>query len=315
LFDEGLTQAKRDVVKQLDSACRSTGLFSINGHGVSQNVLTELMQKSYRFFRNTPDDVKHKLAIKKYNPDSKRTLRGFHPSQDGSKEIIDIVSPNFNHSNPGLCDKPWHEHNEWICDETLDQEFFEAYYRQMFRLAKALLRGIALALGKDENFFDAHLSLDSTLSTLRLNYYRFHDNPKPFAITADGIELGQAEHIDVPLLTILYQPEGGGLQAESGPKSGLWVDVTPSTDTFVIFVGEYLAMHTNNVYQATNHRVKIMQRVERISVPFFVDPAADTVLQYFDPDDASKTLEQDTQSYEEYVTNVAKRFAHYKNTI
>jgi len=76
----------------------------------------------------------------------------------------------------------------------------------MFHLSKILLHAFALAVGKDEQFFDNVYNPHDTLSSLRLIRYPFIENYPPVKTAPDGQKLNFDTHTDVSLLTILYQP-------------------------------------------------------------------------------------------------------------
>lgn len=86
------------------------------------------------------------------------------------------------------------------------QDFVTRYYWKMFHMSKVLLRGFALALGKDENFFDNVYNTEDTISSIRLIRYPYIENYPPVMTAPDGQKLSFDTHTDVSLLTILYQP-------------------------------------------------------------------------------------------------------------
>ena len=79
------------------------------------------------------------------------------------------------------------------------------------------------------------------------------------------------------MLTLLWvEPGKGGLQVE---RDGEWVDAPPVPGAFVVNIGELLEYATQGYLKATNHRV-VSPRYpdDRISVPFFFNPALDSGL-------------------------------------
>lgn len=101
----------------------------------------------------------------------------------------------------------------------------------MTKLASTILRGFAIASGKEETFFDNKYKYEDCMSTLRLNYYPFLTDISPVEIAPDGTRLGCETHRDSGLITILFQPIEG-LQVEDAEEG--WIDVAPSQTNFVI---------------------------------------------------------------------------------
>lgn len=89
---------------------------------------------------------------------------------------------------------------------------------------------------------------------------------------------GVAPHVDFSWITLLLQDETGGLEARM--PSGDWVAVPPVAGTLVVNIGEVLAAATGNEIPATPHRVvNRASSQSRISMPFFLNPALDRVIQ------------------------------------
>ncbi|EFR04407.1 2OG-Fe(II) oxygenase [Nannizzia gypsea CBS 118893] len=88
----------------------------------------------------------------------------------------------------------------------------------------------------------------------------------------DGVEsCGIGEHSDFGFLTILSQ-DAPGLQVMS--PSGEWTDVPVIPNSFVVNVGDILDRLTSGLYIAPLHRVlPPLPGSERLSIPFFFDPA------------------------------------------
>ena len=60
-------------------------------------------------------------------------------------------------------------------------------------------------------------------------------------------------------------------------KTGQWHTVPFDENAFVVNTGKTTEILTNGRYPATLHRV-LMNYHERISIPFFFEPAADAIL-------------------------------------
>ena len=128
----------------------------------------------------------------------------------------------------------------------------------MTALGHIVMRGVALALGLDEGWFEQDLTRSPTV------LFRIFRYPP----TAGG-GWGVAEHTDYGLLTILLQDDCGGLQVRG--RHG-WVDVPPRPGTLVCNIGDMLDRMTGGRYRSTPHRVRNVSGRERLSFPFFFDP-------------------------------------------
>jgi polar amino acid transport system ATP-binding protein len=128
------------------------------------------------------------------------------------------------------------------------------------QLGHLLLRGISLALGLEEDWFDRNLTAHP-LVLFRIFHY------PPLATGDENWSVG--EHTDYGLITILYQDDAGGLAVRS-PNG--WIDVPAIPNAFVVNLGDMLERMTGGRYKSTPHRVHNTTR-DRLSFPLFLDPA------------------------------------------
>lgn len=223
--------AKQEIARQIDEACRKSGFFQISNHGVKDD-LRVLTSETFRFFKSLTLEQKMSLARKKYSPENKHVYRGFFPATINGKEGFDIGNPTIDDKHE-LAKLPLNEVTVWPGETFVPgfREYYQNFYETMTKLATIVLRGFALALGKEETFFDEKVRYSDCMSTLRLNYYPFLDNIEAVEIAPDGTRFGCETHRDSSLITILYQPIEG-LQVED-PEGG-WIDIAPSETNFVI---------------------------------------------------------------------------------
>jgi isopenicillin-N synthase len=302
-------ESKLKVAEKIDAACKRSGFFKIKNHSIDN--LNELWTESSRFFRTLTPEQKLKLAPKKWNPENEKTYRGYFPSATNGKEGLDMSNPTLNPNHPFIKNKIPLQEESSFADESLlpgFKSFMIAYFEKMIKLAQVLLKGFALAIGREENFFEDKITIDESMSTLRLNYYPFNENTKPIEIAPDGTKLGCETHRDGCLITLLFQPEVGGLQVE---YDGVWTELPPSDADFVVNTGLCMTRWTNGVYKAANHRVRVSNQ-ERISVPFFVEHSPYTIITSAYRNSSEEEAVYPPISYLEYITESNKRFKEYQ---
>ena len=106
---------------------------------------------------------------------------------------------------------------------------------------------------------------------LKLNHYPPQDAPP------DADIIGVRSHTDYGAFTILWQDDLGGLEILN--KSGEWVVVPPMPDSFVINIGDMMQVWSNGRFSSTSHRVINRSGRDRYSIPMFVQPDYDTVIE------------------------------------
>jgi isopenicillin N synthase-like dioxygenase len=68
-----------------------------------------------------------------------------------------------------------------------------------------------------------------------------------------------------------------GLQVESKP--GHWLDVDSAVDAVVLNTGDLMAHWSNDRFPSTRHRVCRRSSKARLSIAFFCDPDAETLVE------------------------------------
>ena len=253
------------VARALDSACRSHGFFYVRGHGVDDALQARLDLLSRAFFA-LPAADKAEMAM----AHGGRAWRGWFPP-DGEltsgrpdrKEGV-YFGAELPPTDPRVAaGTPLHGPNLFPRQIPGLRAVVLEYLAAMTSLGHALCRGLALGLGLDEAWFDRHLTADP-LVLFRI----FRYPPQP----PDGDDWGVGEHTDYGLLTILRQDDVGGLQVHSHEG---WIDAPPVPGTFVCNLGDMLERMTGGRYRSTPHRVRNTSAGDRLSFPFFFDPAWD----------------------------------------
>lgn len=253
------------VVDEIAAACAAWGFFQITGHGVDATLI-ELATEEPRAFFAAPKAAKRALSRSRDNP------WGFYDREltknaRDKKEIFDI-GPD---AGGALVDGPFSGATPWPSwrpgFEPAMRAYFAACVEVSARLMSMVYEGLGARVSLDDAFGADHTSF------LRLNYYPVDD---PLAGEAgDRADLGIHHHTDAGALTVLLQDEVLGLQVY---RDGLWHDVHPLAGAFVINIGDMVQVWSNDQYRAPVHRVLAMERAERRSLPFFFNPAYNTVV-------------------------------------
>jgi len=247
--------------------------------------LNDFFKITKQFHISVTDEERFKLAIVAYNKDNVKQVRnGYYLPIKGKKAVESFcyLNPSFNNEHPMIKSNiPMHEINVWPDEEKHPgfKQFQEFYYWKVFHLSSIILRGFALALGKEEHFFDDYFKKEDTLSSIRLIRYPFIEDYPPVKTAEDGTKISFDSHVDVSLITVLYQPHVANLQVET-PVG--YHNIPSSDDCYLINVGGYMSHITNNYYKAPVHRVKFIN-AERLSLPFFANLGYYSKIEPFTP--------------------------------
>jgi len=268
LVDEAPGVAR--VAQQIGAACRDTGFFYAVGHGVDGALASRLESASRQFFEL---DLAEKSRIRMDL--GGRAWRGYFPvGGELTSGIADdkeglYFGAELDQRDPRvIAATPLHGRNLFPRRPDLRGPVL-AWLNEMTGLAHALMRGIALSLGLDANYFFDRYTRDPLI------LFRIFNYPGMPARAPSSDRWGVGEHTDYGVLTILKQDDIGGLQVKS--RSG-WVAAPPVADAFVCNIGDMLDRMTRGLYRSTPHRVMNESQVDRMSFPFFFDPNFDVVV-------------------------------------
>jgi isopenicillin N synthase-like dioxygenase len=268
LLDHGPEAAAR-FRDDLRAATHDVGFFYLTGTGVTPELEARLHRAARDFFALPEGD---KLAIENVQSPHFRgyTRIGGERTQGRVdwREQIDIGPERAAIDHRDAPD--WARligPNLWPAAQPELRDVVQEWHDHLTGVARRLLRAWALALGAEESYFEDHFGDPSTL--IKIVRYPGTTDPEPTQ--------GVGAHKDSGVLTLLWvEPGKGGLQVE---RDGRWVDAPSIPGTFVVNIGELLEYATQGYLKATNHRV-VSPRYpdDRISVPFFFDPALDRTL-------------------------------------
>jgi isopenicillin N synthase-like dioxygenase len=256
------------VSSAMADACRRQGFFYVVGHGVSEGLQRRLDEVSKSFFEQ---DVHVKLQIRMEV--AGKAWRGYFPvggeltsGRPDLKEGLYFGTELADDDPRVRAGVPLHGANLFPAalpgfgDTILD------YMAALTELGHALMRGIAMSLALEPDYFRAGYMADP-LTLFRI----FHYPPAPPQPAAEA-QWGVGEHTDYGVLTILRQDDAGGLQVKAESR---WIDAPPVPNSFVCNIGDMLDRLTRGLYRSTPHRVLNLSGRARLSFPFFFDPGFD----------------------------------------
>jgi len=259
--------AVAEVVKDIGTSCRTSGFFYVTGHGVSDELLTDLEAVSRAFFK-LPEKTKLQIDMKHGGP----AWRGYFPvggeltsGRPDLKQGLYFGTELADDDPRVMANLPLHGRNQWPKELPELESLVLKYMASTAQAAQVLLRGIALSLGLDGNYFLNHYTQDPTV------LFRIFHYP---AGSADSWGVG--EHTDYGLLTLLAQDQYGGLQVKS---EGEWIAAPPVAGAMICNIGDMLDRLTGGWYRSTPHRVRNLSGHERLSFPLFFDPDFDAQMQ------------------------------------
>lgn len=142
-------------------------------------------------------------------------------------------------------------------------------------LARRMMNTFVLGLGAEENYFDS--TVTATYTSILLNYYPPQapdgDDPESLIAHSDFESMSVSGFYPIKdswhsqAFTILNQDILGSLKVLN--KNGIYIPAKPMHGTFVVNVGDFLQMISNDIFVSTIHRVRNLSGFERYSIPFF----------------------------------------------
>jgi isopenicillin N synthase-like dioxygenase len=255
------------VSAAIDEACRDVGLFYLTGHGVDPSLQARLDALAREFFA-LPHGGKERIAMARGG----RAWRGWFPlGGELTAGVADMkeglyFGTELADDHPRVqAGTPLHGRNLFPAEPGDLGPVVLAWMEEMSHLSAVVLRGMALALGLEADWFPRHLTADP------LRLFRIFRYPPD---AGDG-GWGVGEHTDYGLLTILAHDGSGGLEVRT--HAG-WVQAAPPAGAFVCNLGDMLERLTGGRYRSTPHRVRHAGAGDRLSFPFFFDPSWDAVV-------------------------------------
>ncbi|MEM8841768.1 MAG: 2OG-Fe(II) oxygenase family protein [Pseudomonadota bacterium] len=257
----------------------SSGFLTLSGVDDALE-LGGVRRKVLSFFRADPQ-TRWKVVRHKFDPASRHVYRGYFPPDPEGKSLLegyDIGPDIADAAMAGDGSDPLTEPTP-IADVPGWSEAAAAYYHAMSKIGMILTRSLLRGIGADDALADTYFT--RSISTLRLFRYPEQDPgsiPQSRHLRGPDGRLRYVmtgAHTDSGFVTLLWQDQTGGLQAQA--RSGGWIDVPPAEGGLVVNFGQMLEDWSGKRIHATPHRV-LGGLSERFSVPFFFEPAVDAVI-------------------------------------
>ncbi|MFD8452054.1 MULTISPECIES: isopenicillin N synthase family dioxygenase [Streptomyces] len=303
-------EARAAIAEAIGGALRSSGFFIVVGHGLSPELVDRMFTTTNAFFK-LPEDEKDLVA-------SRPGVSGYRRAGGTLARSLDRQTP------PDLCETyaahvtgelsdeargrlgdqwaSWTHRNVWPDNPAGFRAAWQDYMAAMSELAADLMRLFALALDLDEAFFDD--KFDHHGSSVAVNYY-----PPQLTPPLPG-QLRRGPHTDFGSLTILYQEDDrGGLQVLQDEDT--WRDVAAIPNSFVVNIGDLMALWTGGRWVSTMHRVANPAHgdtTSRLTIPFFYLPNHDASIEPMRPFTDSPAVERfDTVTVSEWVSRKVQK--------
>ena len=258
----------REQVAALLAGCTEHGFFYLKNYGVTETAERRLFELSRRFFALP---LRDKLAIENVRSAQFRgyTRLGGERTQGvpDQREQLDIGAERPPPTEPA---DPLYLRlrgpNQWPSQMPELRSAVLAWLATLDRVAMAVLRALAVALGQSPFCFDATF-LPEPDSHVKL--IRYPGTPVP--------ELGVGPHKDYGFLAFVLQDDQGGLEVQG--LSGAYAPAPPLPGTLVGNIGEMFEVASGGLLRATQHRVLSPPGPqERFSFGHFFSPRLEAVV-------------------------------------
>ena len=244
------------------------GFFFVVGHGVPPS-LRERMIELTAAFHELPEEEKLRL---RFDP----SLVGYMPNRGelpqtsayytGTRKAdvgeAFFVQRDWGGGGSGARNR-WPDRPEGLRETAIE------YYEALEKLAYRMLPLYAAALDLPLDYFADKFDRLRDLSILRLAHM------PPGELEEDEYNVGP--HTDSSFMTLLATSNHPGLQILT--RSGRWMKAPVIRDSFCVNAGDMLTRWSNGRVLSTPHRVINESGQHRYSIPFFLQPPADTVIE------------------------------------
>ena len=267
-FLAGRPRALEATAERIGHALEKIGFFFIVNHGVPWDLRNRVVEQTARFHALP---LERKMRIRMNDE-----LVGYMPTRGelpqtsayytGTKKA-DVGEAFFIRRDWGPVEDG--VPNQWPDGLPGFREVLIEYYETLEELAHRMLPLYAVALDLAPDYFNDKFSRYRCI-----NYLRVAHMP-PETLEEDEYNVGP--HTDSSFATLLATSDQPGLQLLT--RSGKWMKAPLVREAFCVNSGDILTRWSNGRALSTPHRVINESGADRYSVPFFLHPPADTVIE------------------------------------
>jgi isopenicillin N synthase-like dioxygenase len=277
LLDFADRRSRPRFVQVLGEGLEKFGFVAVTDHPIDRELLGRVYSGAQSVFA-LPESVK-----RTYEAPGTGRQRGFTPmglERAKGRDTADLkefwqvgrdLPPGHRFSRSGAVPA-----NRYPSEVPVFNAAVAEYFRRLERFAVLLLQGIGEYLGTEQGFFED--MIDDGNTVLRVLNYPDPDGPPPPGAVRS------AAHEDINLITVMPASTQPGLELKT--RAGEWMPVTTPRDVLICDTGDMMQLLTGGILPATTHRVVNPPGADggRLSLPLFVHPRPDYVLQPFDDD-------------------------------
>jgi isopenicillin N synthase-like dioxygenase len=287
-FRDGSDADRRSVAAAFDHAARTTGFFSVTGHGVDPILIHEMLDVTAAFFDLPVEEtMRHYLddrtANRGYAPEGSEALAYSLGERDLPTDLFEAFNVGCELTDEQLAD-PYYSSvrdryfspNVWPSVPAGMRDTWLAYFEAVDTVANDVMSAAAVALGMPADHFVPYLDKGPTVMRAN-NYQRRAGAPDPMP----G-QMRMGAHTDYGSITVLLADAVPGLQICD--DVGVWHDVLPPEGSLIVNLGDLLAEWSNDRWRSTLHRVVPPPPgdggpVRRRSIAWFQQPNWDAVIE------------------------------------
>ncbi len=240
------------VVEAIHSACIETGFFVVIGHALDREMAAAF-EAARAFFVMPQHDKEVVPSVDGYGfvPHERLALDARRSGK--GTEFLDM----------GLADE--------VPLPALAgfRQAVRSYQGAALGLSAVLFGALSRSLEIEPEFFETRMN--NPQCKLRFMHY-----PQVKPDLNGALPVATTPHTDYGALTLLATDGVPGLEVK--PIGAEWVPVVTPAGSLVVNLGDMLARWTNGIYQSTPHRVIGPSHCDRFSIPFFVNPDPNVVI-------------------------------------